>query len=124
MVVRLSLLLLGVASFLPMSAPSVGVGKEQSVAVKGILMCKEQPAYKVEVKLYDEDFGKHRLVYSCQHNASSGVDLDDLLDSGYTNAYGEFQLQGSTHEFMNIDPKINIYHDCDDGAVGGEQMPT
>uniref|UniRef100_A0A1I7RII4 Transthyretin-like family protein n=2 Tax=Bursaphelenchus xylophilus TaxID=6326 RepID=A0A1I7RII4_BURXY len=78
---------------------SIGIGREQSAGVKGILLCKGEPAYKVEVKLYDEDFG---------------LDLDDLLDSGMTNAMGEFQLQGSTYEFMTIDPKLNVYHDCED----------
>ena len=31
-----------------------------------------------------------------------------------TRGDGTFEVQGSSHEFTSIDPKINIYHDCDD----------
>ncbi|PIO62160.1 Transthyretin-like family protein [Teladorsagia circumcincta] len=73
--------------------------REQSIAVKGRLLCGEQPAANVRVKLWEED---------------SGPDPDDLLDQGYTNQDGEFQLQGATVETTPIDPVLKIYHDCND----------
>ncbi|KAF8354575.1 hypothetical protein PRIPAC_96198 [Pristionchus pacificus] len=75
------------------------VGFTQSSAVKGVLMCNDKPAKNVKVKLYDND---------------SGPDLDDLMDSGKTDADGRFSLAGHVDEFTTIDPKINVYHDCDD----------
>ncbi|KAK6035444.1 Transthyretin-like family protein, partial [Cooperia oncophora] len=44
----------------------------------------------------------------------SGPDPDDLLDQGYTDQNGEFQLQGATVETTPIDPILKIYHDCND----------
>ena len=41
--------------------------------------------------------------------------MDDKLDDGRTDSRGFFQLQGSTREFSTIDPKVYIYHDCNDG---------
>ncbi|CAD6187100.1 unnamed protein product [Caenorhabditis auriculariae] len=72
---------------------------DQSVAVRGILMCGDQPAEKVRVKLWDED---------------TGPDPDDLLDQGYSTANGSFYLQGWTSETTPIDPVLKIYHDCND----------
>uniref|UniRef100_A0A0N5A6S8 Transthyretin-like family-containing protein n=1 Tax=Parastrongyloides trichosuri TaxID=131310 RepID=A0A0N5A6S8_PARTI len=72
----------------------------QSAGVKGILFCNNKPAHNVLVKLYDEDF--------------SPIDFDDLLDKGKTNMNGYFELQGYTDELSPIDPKLNIYHDCND----------
>ncbi|VDO29699.1 unnamed protein product [Heligmosomoides polygyrus] len=73
--------------------------REQSIAVRGRLLCGEQPAANVRVKLWEED---------------SGPDPDDLLDQGYTDANGEFQLQGATVETTPIDPILKVYHDCND----------
>jgi hypothetical protein len=42
------------------------------------------------------------------------VDLDDFMGETKSRGDGTFELQGSSHEFTSIDPKINIYHDCDD----------
>ncbi|EPB80227.1 Transthyretin-like family protein [Ancylostoma ceylanicum] len=74
----------------------------QSAGVKGVLMCGDKPLAHTKVKLYDDD---------------AGPDLDDLLDEGTTDSMGRFQLQGHTSEVMTIDPKLNIYHDCDDGIM-------
>jgi hypothetical protein len=46
----------------------------QSYKVRGRLLCGEQPASNVRVKLVDDDFGP---------------DPDDDLDSGYTDMNGE-----------------------------------
>lgn len=32
----------------------------------------------------------------------------------HTDADGYFELQGHSDEISSIDPKVNIYHDCDD----------
>ncbi|CAJ0942743.1 unnamed protein product, partial [Mesorhabditis belari] len=77
-----------------------GLGTTQSAGVRGILMCDGKPASRVKVKLWDDD---------------RGIDMDDLLDSGTTDAQGHFELKGYTSEFTTIDPKLNIYHDCNDG---------
>ncbi|CAI4232065.1 unnamed protein product [Auanema sp. JU1783] len=74
----------------------------QSAGVKGVLMCGDRPLAGAKVKLYDDD---------------SGPDLDDLLAEGTTDSLGQFLLFGSTSEIMTIDPKLNIYHDCDDGIT-------
>ncbi|VDM78365.1 unnamed protein product [Strongylus vulgaris] len=41
-------------------------------------------------------------------------DPDDLLEAGYTDANGEFHLQGGTVETTPIDPVLKVYHDCND----------
>uniref|UniRef100_A0A915D5R5 Transthyretin-like family protein n=1 Tax=Ditylenchus dipsaci TaxID=166011 RepID=A0A915D5R5_9BILA len=73
------------------------LGFKQSVGVAGQLYCLGMPARDVLVKLYDDD---------------SGPDLDDILASGKTDERGWFRLEGFTREWGEIEPKINIYHDC------------
>ncbi|VDK47161.1 unnamed protein product [Anisakis simplex] len=75
------------------------IGRTQSAGVKGQLLCHGKPLKATLVKLYDDD---------------TGVDLDDLMDEGKSDSEGRFQLSGHVDEFMTIDPKLNIYHDCDD----------
>uniref|UniRef100_A0A914C6T0 Transthyretin-like protein 5 n=1 Tax=Acrobeloides nanus TaxID=290746 RepID=A0A914C6T0_9BILA len=79
--------------------PSFEVGTVQSIAVEGELVCNGQPAVGVKVKLYDED---------------TGLDLDDLLMESVSDKKGRFYLKGYTTEISTIDPKLNIYHDCND----------
>ncbi|CAD5222501.1 unnamed protein product [Bursaphelenchus xylophilus] len=78
----------------------ISLGREQSSGAKGVLTCNGKPLAGVRVKLFDDD---------------RGIDADDLLDDTKTNERGEFSLSGSTSEITTIDPKINIYHDCEDG---------
>ncbi|KAK6014401.1 Transthyretin-like family protein [Ostertagia ostertagi] len=80
--------------------------RQQSVAVRGQLLCGERPAVGVKVKLWDED---------------DGPDPDDALDEMYTDGNGNFRLQGSTRELTNIDPVLKVYHDCDDGIKPGQR---
>ncbi|PAV63965.1 hypothetical protein WR25_18794 [Diploscapter pachys] len=88
----LSLLLI----FLPSSFALFGfIGRQQSVAVTGRLICNGYPAGGVKVKLYEKE-----------------VLLDRFMDEGYTNGNGEFRLSGTKREITNIDPKVNIYHKC------------
>ncbi|GMT19226.1 hypothetical protein PFISCL1PPCAC_10523, partial [Pristionchus fissidentatus] len=96
LILQMRLLLL---SLLPLLVSSLGI--TQSAGVRGVLMCNDKPASNVKVKLYDED---------------TGPDFDDLMDSGKTDADGRFSLAGHTSEFTPIDPKLNVYHDCDDGV--------
>ncbi|CAA98286.1 Transthyretin-like protein 46 [Caenorhabditis elegans] len=76
--------------------------RDQSIAVKGRLLCGNGPAANVRVKLWEED---------------TGPDPDDLLDQGYTDANGEFSLQGGTAELTPIDPVFKVYHKCDDSKL-------
>ncbi|VDM67239.1 unnamed protein product, partial [Strongylus vulgaris] len=74
--------------------------RTQSVAVKGKLMCGDQPAPNVLVKLLDEDHG----------------DPDDVLDNMYTKEDGMFSVSGFASEITPIDPELRIYHDCNDNG--------
>uniref|UniRef100_A0A1I8BNP3 Transthyretin-like protein 5 n=1 Tax=Meloidogyne hapla TaxID=6305 RepID=A0A1I8BNP3_MELHA len=80
----------------------IGIGRLQSSGVEGYLTCEGKPAANVLVKLYDDD---------------RGIDKDDLMAKGYTDKKGYFKLEGHTHEFTTIDPKFNVYHDCNDGLT-------
>uniref|UniRef100_A0A915CG02 Transthyretin-like protein 5 n=1 Tax=Parascaris univalens TaxID=6257 RepID=A0A915CG02_PARUN len=77
------------------------LGRTQSAAVKGVLHCNGDPLPRTLVKLFDND---------------RGIDWDDLLAEGRSDQEGRFELSGHTDEFTQIDPKLNIYHDCNDGA--------
>jgi hypothetical protein len=59
--------------------------RQQAVAVRGIVLCGARPASGVKVKLWDED---------------DGPDPDDVLDEGYTDGSGAFQLSGSTRKLI------------------------
>ncbi|CCD63601.1 Transthyretin-like family protein [Caenorhabditis elegans] len=84
-----------------LAVPTVilALGRTQSVGVKGQLICEDKPAVGVKIKIYDED----------------KLSPDELMVSGKTDSSGRFDLKGSADEFTSIEPKINIYHDCDDG---------
>uniref|UniRef100_A0A0R3RMT2 Transthyretin-like family protein n=1 Tax=Elaeophora elaphi TaxID=1147741 RepID=A0A0R3RMT2_9BILA len=72
---------------------------EQSVRVRGRLLCGSQPASSILVKLFDKD---------------NGPNPDDLMASCYTDSGGKFDLQGNSYELSTIDPEVRIYHDCND----------
>ncbi|VDK83233.1 unnamed protein product, partial [Litomosoides sigmodontis] len=72
---------------------------EQSVRVRGRLLCGSQPASSILVKLVDKD---------------NGPNPDDLMASCYTDSGGKFDLQGNSYELSTIDPEVRIYHDCND----------
>ncbi|KAK5977957.1 Transthyretin protein 5 [Trichostrongylus colubriformis] len=75
------------------------IGRTQSTAVEGVLMCEDKPARSVLVKLFEHDT----------------VTPDELMDSAETDSGGKFKLSGHADEIGSIEPKVNIYHDCDDG---------
>ncbi|KAI6193373.1 Transthyretin-like protein 1 [Aphelenchoides besseyi] len=74
------------------------IGSDQAIAAQGRLFCHDKPAAHVLVKLYDVD----------------EPDLDDLIAKTYTDENGKFFLEGYETELTKIDPKLNIYTDCDD----------
>ncbi|CAJ0576291.1 unnamed protein product, partial [Mesorhabditis spiculigera] len=77
----------------------LGIGEQQSVAVKGLVQCNGKPYNGALIKLYDKDkLGK-----------------DDLLGDSKSDSSGYFQASGHAREIFKIDPKFNIYHDCNDG---------
>lgn len=47
----------------------------------------------------------------------SGLDTDDLMARGRTDGRGYFRISGSHSELSTIDPKLNIYHDCNDDWI-------
>jgi len=84
---------------------AIDCGK-QAAGVKGVLMCGNEPAANVKVKLYDEDRGnfskKSKKKFYSEKNL--GLDLDDLLMEGLTDENGRFYLKGFTYEYSTIDP--------------------
>ncbi|VDK50221.1 unnamed protein product [Cylicostephanus goldi] len=96
--------------------------RDQSIAVRGKLLCGAKPASNVRVKLWEEDSGNVHPKRSVIATIDSlGPDPDDLLDQGYTDQNGEFQLGGGTAELTPIDPVFKVYHDCDDGIRPGSR---
>uniref|UniRef100_A0A158PAB3 Transthyretin-like family protein n=1 Tax=Angiostrongylus cantonensis TaxID=6313 RepID=A0A158PAB3_ANGCA len=87
--------------------------RDQSIAVKGRLICGANPAADVLVKLWDEDIDV---------NAFSWLDPHDLLDFNYSNSNGEFELAGATTEFTAMEPVLSVYHDCNDGIKSGQKF--
>ncbi|CAI2348945.1 unnamed protein product [Caenorhabditis sp. 36 PRJEB53466] len=77
---------------------TLAIGFTQSVAVKGKVICNDEPARDVRIKMYDKDL----LV-------------DTKLDDKTSDSNGEFYVTGGDSEISSIDPRVNIYHDCDDG---------
>nr|CAD2181482.1 unnamed protein product [Meloidogyne enterolobii]CAD2200273.1 unnamed protein product [Meloidogyne enterolobii] len=74
------------------------LGTKQSAAARGNLICNGKPSVNTKVKLYDQDT----------------FDPDDLMDEGVTDEEGHFELSGSETEVTDIEPKVNIYHNCND----------
>uniref|UniRef100_A0A915ENV7 Uncharacterized protein n=1 Tax=Ditylenchus dipsaci TaxID=166011 RepID=A0A915ENV7_9BILA len=74
----------------------------QSYRVRGKLLCGDQPASGVRVKLVDDDFGP---------------DPDDDLDSGILMPKAYLSCQGIPPKLTTIDPQLKIYHDCNDGII-------
>lgn len=95
-------------------------------------MCNDKPAGHVKVKMYDSDSCELPHLHFCTHQHDFDrpnneyfhffIEIfnqftvsDDLLDHGETNMDGSFSLRGTDNEVTGLDPKVNIYHDCDDG---------
>ncbi|CAD5234156.1 unnamed protein product [Bursaphelenchus xylophilus] len=72
------------------------VRPKQWVAVTGKVNCNGVPAKGVKVKIYDVD----------------DWTLDDKVAEVVTGEDGVFHLKGYTYEITTMDPKLNIYHNC------------
>uniref|UniRef100_A0A8R1HNT9 TransThyretin-Related family domain n=1 Tax=Caenorhabditis japonica TaxID=281687 RepID=A0A8R1HNT9_CAEJA len=80
---------------LPSIQGLLGIGRLQSVAVSGRLICDGRPAAGVKVKMYEKEFF-----------------LDRKMAEVYTDANGMFIISGRKREISTIDPKVNVYHKC------------
>ncbi|CAP29470.1 Protein CBR-TTR-2 [Caenorhabditis briggsae] len=99
--VFLSLLLVGSVASLDL------IGRTQSAAVKGKLVCEGKPASGVKVKLMESD-----------NSVGIGfLDSDDKMASGKADSSGGFNLSGSTKELTGIEPYLAVFHDCKDGIT-------
>ncbi|ETN77661.1 Transthyretin-like family protein [Necator americanus] len=75
-------MLLFASILLSMISIARSIGRTQSTAVEGILMCGEQQARGVLVKLFEDDT----------------LTPDELMDSAETDSHGKFKLSGSADE--------------------------
>ncbi|EYC41121.1 hypothetical protein Y032_0581g271 [Ancylostoma ceylanicum] len=79
--------------------------REQAVGVTGRLMCGNKPAVGVKVKLWEED---------------DGPDPDDLLDQGFTDSNGNFNLKvGVPHINKREDNLTGVHHRVGKGSRSG-----
>ncbi|CAD5229255.1 unnamed protein product [Bursaphelenchus okinawaensis] len=75
--------------------------RQQSVGIKGTLLCGKVPLKDTQVKLWN----KNKLG------------TDDQLAAAKTDANGKFELQGGVGSMFGMNVHFKVYHDCDDGAV-------
>ncbi|CAD5209052.1 unnamed protein product [Bursaphelenchus okinawaensis] len=104
-IVLTAILLLSQSNAFNLTETIKGIGrKEQSVAVRGRLLCQGKPSSGVKIKLYDHDT----------------FTMDDLMDAGYTSQNGYFLLAGYSKEIMTLNTHVNVYHKCNYTS----QIPT
>uniref|UniRef100_A0A7E4ZVN5 Transthyretin-like family protein n=1 Tax=Panagrellus redivivus TaxID=6233 RepID=A0A7E4ZVN5_PANRE len=85
--------------FLGVCALASGWGRHwQSSGAYGVMTCNGVPVSNVLVKLYDHDT----------------FTPDDKMAETKTDANGRFQLAGKAKEWTTINPRLNVYHDCND----------
>ncbi|CAJ0957566.1 unnamed protein product, partial [Mesorhabditis belari] len=92
--------LIVLASLLIGSDALFGFGFEQTVSVRGRLMCNGRPAQGVIVKMYDKD-----LLF------------DSKMGETITDSDGFFSLVGHGHEITDVDAKVNFYHNCESSVL-------
>uniref|UniRef100_A0A183C1D5 Multicopper oxidase n=1 Tax=Globodera pallida TaxID=36090 RepID=A0A183C1D5_GLOPA len=73
--------------------------RQQSVGIRGRLMCGNQPLKNTQVKLWNKNT----------------LGSDDQLSSFTTDNQGNFELQGGVGQMTKMNVHFKIYHDCDDG---------
>jgi len=76
-------------------------GRLQGVSVKGRLVCGAEPIVGGRVKIVDVD---------------RRPDKDDLMGDVQTGEDGQFHISGATREQTDIEVRLKIYHDCNDGG--------
>ncbi|KAF8360253.1 ttr-31 [Pristionchus pacificus] len=97
--------LLSILLIVPLAAalPTLFEKKLQVVSVTGKLICNGKPYEHAKVKLYDENLALP----------------DRFLAEGVSKADGSYTLTGNTTRYFTIDPKVNLYHNCNDEKVEG-----
>ncbi|GMT15595.1 hypothetical protein PFISCL1PPCAC_6892 [Pristionchus fissidentatus] len=95
--------LLSVLLLIPLAAalPTLFEKKLQSISVTGKLICNGKPYEHAKVKLYDENLALP----------------DRFLAEEKSLADGTYTITGNTTRYFTIDPKLNLYHNCNDEKV-------
>jgi len=70
--------------------------RQQSVGIRGRLMCGTQPLANTQIKLWNKN----------------KIGTDDQLADGKTDVYGNFQLQGGVGSVFGMNVHFKVYHDC------------
>ncbi|KAF8381542.1 hypothetical protein PRIPAC_70684, partial [Pristionchus pacificus] len=76
--------------------------RDQTVGVRGTLMCGNDPLSDAEVKLWELD---------------TWPDPDDNLATVKTDRQGRFEIFGTENEFTSISPVIKFYHRCNNKGL-------
>ncbi|GMR38984.1 hypothetical protein PMAYCL1PPCAC_09179, partial [Pristionchus mayeri] len=100
-----SMQLLSVLLIVPLATalPTLFEKRVQGVSVTGKLICNGKPYENAKIKLYDENLALP----------------DRFLAEVKTKADGTYSIAGNTTRYFTIDPKLNIYHNCNDETVEG-----
>ncbi|KAI6173530.1 hypothetical protein M3Y98_01091300 [Aphelenchoides besseyi] len=93
--------------------------RQQSVGVRGKLMCGDKPLNNTLVKIWGT---KNWLVdVKCPQYNDSNLGTDDQLGATQTDSDGKFELSGGVGSLLGMDVKLKVYHDCDDGITPGQR---
>ncbi|KAL3095643.1 hypothetical protein niasHT_017346 [Heterodera trifolii] len=74
--------------------------RQQTVGIRGRLMCGNQPLKDANVKLWNKNT----------------LGSDDQLAASRTDNQGNFELQGGVGQLTKMNVHFKVYHDCDDGV--------